>query len=481
MTSMSTIAERWAQRGLDPSLRERNSRSSNVIASGDSIYSYGRHFEMGRILRDANGIARCVLLNGDRYSSSTTQHQSLVRQVCRHRMPTVPCLIVPFPALDAAGIEYDSIVPLDVRPEGAQYHLQRAATPPTSAVRVRAAVVHYGDDYSDSGYRRIWNAYDQAGKPGNWDDWEGQYEDVLAMPGTHQAVTQREDGQWEWYTVQHWLGDAVFSARSNGRRKRVKFLSSFDRNERERLYFLCELPPCRAVTFEDALQALKPDAVVLAEGMGRTCSRQGDIFGVPMPGLTLAQLKAQGGTLARRSDAAKGVHAMARASAMLQRLVQAEDVRFRTPDYIVHRENMRHSTFGNIPWGRPRAEPIDGRWGRANGETGLRAAAVGRHRDARWRTILQERAEHVVASAIDPAAISLIGTAHTATHVVTMPDGSQYARGTMYHDPALMGENRERDHARCKMGDGKTWHLVQKNTVPISTTRSGMSRDLTRR
>jgi hypothetical protein len=38
-----------------------------------------------------------------------------------------------------------------------------------------------------------------------------------------------------------------------------------------------------------------------------------------------------------------------------------------------------------------------------------------------------------------------------------------YARGCMYHD---VGAWRERDHARIKLGDGKTWHLIAKNTVP---------------
>lgn len=62
---------------------------------------------------------------------------------------------------------------------------------------------------------------------------------------------------------------------------------------------------------------------------------------------------------------------------------------------------------------------------------------------------------------------SLFGTAHTATMVAELPDGTTYARGMLYHDPALIGDMwRERDHARRKIADGKTWARIVPNTVP---------------
>lgn len=60
------------------------------------------------------------------------------------------------------------------------------------------------------------------------------------------------------------------------------------------------------------------------------------------------------------------------------------------------------------------------------------------------------------------AEVALVGTDHTATEVATLPDGSQFARGLLYHDVWP----RERDHARRKMHDGKTWHRIARNTVP---------------
>ena len=65
---------------------------------------------------------------------------------------------------------------------------------------------------------------------------------------------------------------------------------------------------------------------------------------------------------------------------------------------------------------------------------------------------------------IQPANLPyVLGTNHTATEVAYLPNGVTLARGTMYHDP----DGRNADHARRRIGDGKSWHIVVKNTVPI--------------
>jgi hypothetical protein len=61
----------------------------------------------------------------------------------------------------------------------------------------------------------------------------------------------------------------------------------------------------------------------------------------------------------------------------------------------------------------------------------------------------------------------LLGTNHRATEVARMPNGSTLARGQLYHDPI----GREKDHVARKLGDGQTWHLIIKNTVPDSVVR----------
>lgn len=506
MSSNHARATRWAKRITDPSLRELAARGS-VFAQGDTIYSYGTHFPMATVYRDNKGRARFVLVNGDTYSVTTSGHQSMVRGVIRKHAPDVPMAIIPRTALRAANIDAASIVALDVKPDGWEYHRHVADAPPKSAVTVDAGSVYRGERFigatmpEDGTVGRWCEAEDipagavaregtRHGASGWYDvpadpaEYMGGTGNVLAVTderGNPQIIERDERGRYVWHTAQHWLGECLFAARQHGQRRRTKYLSGFDRNERERLYFLCELPATAATDIDGAIEALKPDTVRMAEAMGRECERQGDIFAVPMPGLTWATLKAQGGTLARRSDARKGDVAQARYSALYERLVQAEDVRFTTPEYLMHRAIMRISVFGNVSTWKARehglreARPLIPRWGKRSpfeADTRARIDATVRHRRDYWRDRLQARADAALAASADPAGISLLGTAHTATQVVTMPDGTQYAKGTMYHDPRLMGENRERDHARRKMGDGKTWHLIQKNTVPVQN-RSG--------
>lgn len=64
--------------------------------------------------------------------------------------------------------------------------------------------------------------------------------------------------------------------------------------------------------------------------------------------------------------------------------------------------------------------------------------------------------------------VRLLGTNHIATEVATLPDGRQYARGVLYHAPGLFERRGAPDHSRRKMGDGKAWHEIVRNTVPRS-------------
>lgn len=67
----------------------------------------------------------------------------------------------------------------------------------------------------------------------------------------------------------------------------------------------------------------------------------------------------------------------------------------------------------------------------------------------------------------------VLGLNHQATLVVTADDGTTWARGTLYHWPDT-GRNAGPRHARRRLGDGRTWHLMVKNTVP--TDRHGHNR-----
>lgn len=66
------IAHLWANE------KKESANGSNFFFEGESIYSYGYHFEAGRIVRNKRG-EKAYLLNDEYYSSSTCKHQCRVR------------------------------------------------------------------------------------------------------------------------------------------------------------------------------------------------------------------------------------------------------------------------------------------------------------------------------------------------------------------------------------------------------------------
>lgn len=362
MATKSEIAQRWMDRALGRADRDLNAgRYSNVYYQGDSIFSYGSHFEMARVMRDRNERPTFVLMNADRYSPTTTQHQSMVRGVVS--MSGLPSILIPYSALAGAGIIRNSIRPIDIREDRTVTHEHSSEETPNGPYTLM------DDPNGATEPKMVWAhtaalGYTQVERmlPVQVSNPNRRY--LTNRPGEHRiAEYDQTDGLWHWTTTQHFLGDSLFYARSNGRRGKRKFLSSFDYQESRNLYFLCELPHrCPADTVEDAIEALKPEPVKLAEEAGLEPTRQGDIFAIPTE-LTTKEVKKLG------------------------------------------------------PWGK--------------------AKIVKR--------------PHV------------LGTNHTATNVIFATQGRVYARGVLYHEP---GRFREPDHARRKMGDGKTWHLLMRNTVP---------------
>lgn len=68
----SMVAHLWANE------KKESARGSNLFFEGRSIYSYGYHFEVGRIVRNKCG-EKAYLLNDKYSSSSTCKHQRCVR------------------------------------------------------------------------------------------------------------------------------------------------------------------------------------------------------------------------------------------------------------------------------------------------------------------------------------------------------------------------------------------------------------------
>lgn len=69
----SMVAHLWANE------KQESANGSNFYFEGESIYSYGRHFEVGRIVRNKRG-EKAYLINDTYYSSATSKHQYYVRK-----------------------------------------------------------------------------------------------------------------------------------------------------------------------------------------------------------------------------------------------------------------------------------------------------------------------------------------------------------------------------------------------------------------
>lgn len=65
------VAHLWANE------KKESARGSNFFFEGESIYSYGYHFEVGRIVRNKRG-EKAYLLNNEYYSTSTSAHQRYI-------------------------------------------------------------------------------------------------------------------------------------------------------------------------------------------------------------------------------------------------------------------------------------------------------------------------------------------------------------------------------------------------------------------
>lgn len=63
----SMVAHLWANE------KKESGKGSNLFFEGRSIYSYGYHFEVGRIVRNKRG-EKAYLVNDEYYSISTSIH-----------------------------------------------------------------------------------------------------------------------------------------------------------------------------------------------------------------------------------------------------------------------------------------------------------------------------------------------------------------------------------------------------------------------
>jgi hypothetical protein len=59
--------------------------------------------------------------------------------------------------------------------------------------------------------------------------------------------------------------------------------------------------------------------------------------------------------------------------------------------------------------------------------------------------------------------LRVLGTNHSVAEGVILKGGAVLGRGIMRHEPESW---RPPDHKQVKLGDGKTWYMLVRNTVP---------------
>lgn len=204
----------WSDRG--------RSSNGNLYFDGDVLYSYGSHFPM------AVRRVGYYVVNGDRYSSTTSQHQSLLFQ----RVPNSSRLEVPFSALAELGRNGSRSV------WGSTYRAVEVA-------KKMIVIDWQADRWVDTG--RV----DKDGMP--------IHEHVLG-------------GSLFRIGKDYWVSSLDPSGLGNG------------------LYFLTKISPTqmkrygKPTTVSQAMELLKPEQVKEAEVQGRPVYRQGEWYFIEYDG-----------------------------------------------------------------------------------------------------------------------------------------------------------------------------------------------------
>lgn len=385
-----------------------------MTANGREIILAQRFVDRGYIALNGDGLGRGW------GAQPATRWQTELRQAVQNNLK-LTSMVIPFAAVAGAGVDLATVKLIDVLDDGWVMNRHPVPSPPeemrldVSNLGGNSSLVVSPDPEGDPTtpmyfyYRR-----QHVGGQIQFVMHESETINALGRLGWR-AITFAVDGaRWEWSERVHQLGEALFSAVGEDG-QRHKFISGFDRNEREPLYFLAQLPDGSGATkIADAVKALAPPIVHQAWDQKLKVSRQGDIFFIPTE-LRDEQVYAMGARRVRR-----------------QCVLEAE-------------------------------RPIRGQNG---------AMPVPVKGEVRSRVICPCMCGHLRWTSNTPLGrrtLAIYGTAHTADEVVVTRQGAVYARGTVHHDPPVIGEERRPDHQQVVLQD-KKWHLAVRNTVPRRRT-----------
>lgn len=405
--------------------------------TGDRIYSYGAHFEIGRGIRNKRGELTFFLLNGDNYSVTTSRHQSEVRAAVQRS--GVPYVIIPYEALTAAGIsDLNTVSLLEATSDQVEVTKHQSTELPPRYRWADVPVSRYVDlteqeiaaklaekqARNDADHARQLG-YAQDDPEGYWaKHWlpnnpepakatlhSGEYREWRQV-GTRRAIVSasdreawgitaalQEDGSYvyTWETRRHWLGESLIQATVTWSRRHT-----------------CRTCKGTGVSADWRSQWAGTCPNTACRGRGQWTT-----------------------THKRRAKFLSGFD---------------------------HNETRRCYFFCELP--RTSETTVAGAY------DALKPAVVSfaerNGRDVRRQgdifaieTSFTTRDLRQRGATFSKRAY-LIGTNHTATQVATLPDGTTFARGCLYHEP----ERRRPDHSRIKVPSG--WSLIAKNTVPVT-------------
>lgn len=101
MSSHEEVIKKFAERKVNSRINKVEWSGSNVFCNENTLFSYGSHFPLARYL-GLLGTDHFFLKNGDKYSNSTSHHQSMTDQHCKGPVVSRNLLL-------SAGLKFDNI------------------------------------------------------------------------------------------------------------------------------------------------------------------------------------------------------------------------------------------------------------------------------------------------------------------------------------------------------------------------------------
>lgn len=479
-------------RDLTPESYHPNNGS--YMMRGDTIYSYSSHFPLATIIRKANGWPRLILCNGDSHgggggfgNSTSGQQLSVQGAIARIIKGTkIEAMTVPFSTLDAAGIQRDSIKPIEIRPDRDTFHERSSSEAPGRFARVDSGETEMVEvDRHGYHVNGTLCKYDTPGA--TWGAYKVQEERAILVDDPNRAHVERneahswpegdakrgEDGIWRWTVRRHWLGETLFRAHTSETRTRkltpaemeqVSTLEALRSAEREADKLFWDLPVERRtytspewlayVAAGEARRAHSYPDGYMSRGQQpcirytvRRWSTYLSSFDYSEPHRPYFMCELARGFTPETVD-------QAIACLMPNEVAEAIDSGL---------EVLRQGDVFAIPTSLTTKEL------KSRARTFFRTVYV---EDGDGQMVPDEILDAVRSKLRDDKHAMVLGTNHAPTHAILTKDGDWYGKGRLYHTP---GAWRTPDHRVVKLGDGQTWYRMVKNTVPLDKA-SGSSR-----